>query len=202
MNRKRNFSSFSLKKDNNLDKFYQWFVGFSDAESNFSINPKLDKNGLNINRFSFAFLIGLHIDELSVLEYIKNKLEIGNITVTNKECKFSVTDKEGIKKLISIFDKYNLNTSKYLDYSDFKKAYVLYYGREKIITEKLKNEILKLKDNMNLKRTNFNMPSNHKIIITENWLIGLIEGEGSFQLWRNDITPVFLLFEQKNNFLF
>jgi len=110
----------------------------------------------------------LHIDELNVLEYIKNKLKIGNITVTKKECKFTVTDKEGIQNLIYIFDKYNLNTSKYLDYSDFKKAYFLYYGREKVITENLKNEILKLKASMNLKRTNFKMPSDHKIIITEN----------------------------------
>lgn len=34
------------------------------------------------------------------------------------------------------------------------------------------------------------MPSNH-IRITTYWLLGLIEGEGSFQLWRSDLVPVF-----------
>ena len=53
--------------------FQQWFVGFSDAESNFIIHKVLDKNG-NISKFSFMFSIELHIDDLHTLEYIKNKL--------------------------------------------------------------------------------------------------------------------------------
>ena len=43
---------------------------------------------------------------------------------------------------------------------------------------------------MNSNRISFNMPSNH-IKITTYWLLGLIEGEGSFHLWRSDLIPVF-----------
>ena len=46
---------------------------------------------------------------------------------------------------------------------------------------------------MNTLRWDFNMPPNHQISINKNWLLGLIEGEGSFQLWRKDLVPVFSL---------
>ena len=45
---------------------------------------------------------------------------------------------------------------------------------------------------MNLKRTNYCLPLNH-IRITSYWLLGLIEGEGSFHLRRNSLTPTFSL---------
>ena len=176
---------------NTLD-FYSWFVGFSDAESNFSIVPKQDSNG-NVNRFTFVFGIGLHIDDVEALEYIQSKLNIGMVRTYKDECKFIVTKREDISKLISLFDSYNLNTSKYLDYLDFKKAFNIYNDREGFLTEELKNKVLELKDGMNIKRKNFNMPNDHKVVIAKSWLLGLIEGEGSFLLWRNDLVSAFSL---------
>ena len=81
--------------------------------------------------------------------------------------------------MISIFDKYNLNTSKYLDYCDFKEAFNLYSARNGVLTEQLKEELIKLKKGMNAKRINF-ITNNH-INITNYWLLGLIEGEGSMK---------------------
>jgi hypothetical protein len=43
---------------------------------------------------------------------------------------------------------------------------------------------------MNTKRTDFNM-NNHKVIITKNWLLGFIEGDGSFYLSRTKMVPTF-----------
>ena len=44
-------------------------------------------------------------------------MNIGNeIAVYGNSCKFTVIHKEDIYKLVSIFDKYNLNTTKLLDY--------------------------------------------------------------------------------------
>ena len=40
-----------------------------------------------------------------------------------------------------------------------------------------------LKKNMNTKRINFNIPENH-VVITKSWLLGFIEGDGSFSLER------------------
>lgn len=170
--------------------FYQWFVGFSDGESSFSIIPKLDKNGTKINRFSFRFTIKLHIDDKNVLVYVHNTLGIGIVNQEGEECKFVVSNIEGIRSLIAIFDLYNLNTTKYLDYMDFREAFNLYRGRNGLVSDELKDKILNLKNSMNSNRTNFNMPSNH-IKITAYWLLGLIEGEGSFQLWRSDLIPAF-----------
>jgi hypothetical protein len=35
---------------------------------------------------------------------------------------------------------------------------------------------------MNKKRTDFDLPENHKIIITDYWLLGFIEGEVCFSV--------------------
>jgi hypothetical protein len=176
--------------DGLTEDFVQWFVGFSDGESNFSIVPLYDKSGNKLNKFSFRFTIGLHRDDKNVLVNIHNILAVGNINERGEECKFVVSDKEGIIKLIKIFDKYNLNTSKYLDYLDFKKAFNLYHSRNGLLSEELKDKLMKLKSGMNSNRISFNMPENH-IKITTYWLLGLIEAEGSFHLWRSDLVPVF-----------
>ena len=176
------------------EEFLQWFVGFSDGESSFSIVPKKDKEG-NIIKFSFVFKISLHKDDYPSLINIQTNLNLGGVSLNKDECKFVASKKEGIYILISIFDKYPLNTSKYLDYLDFKKAFILYYKREGSVTQELKNQILILKNGMNTMRTKeyFNTLNTPllKHNINKNWLLGLIEGEGSFQLWRNDIVPVF-----------
>lgn len=73
------------------------------------------------------FSIELHKDDLNVLEDIKNYLGIGRVRQYKDKCIFSVTNKELI---ISIFDEYNL---KHLDYLLFKRAFLLYQGRDKIL---------------------------------------------------------------------
>lgn len=178
----------AVKKNYDVEEFYKWFVGFSDAESSFGIFPRLNKK-TKIESFSFKFTIGLHKDDLYALNYIKSKLGIGYVYSYNDSKTFIVTKKEDIQKLISIFDKYTLNTSKYLDFIDFKKAFILYHKRENL-TEELIAQILELKNNMNTNRTNFNIPENH-IVITKSWLLGLIEGDGSFSLARTTLEPVF-----------
>jgi len=113
------------------------------------------------------FVIRLHVDDFNVLRFIQNNLKIGRVVRDGDECKFSVADKDGIDKLISIFDKFTLNTSKYLDYLDFKEAFRLYFTREGVLTDSLKDKILVLKEGMNLSRVHSEMPNNHKIVITK-----------------------------------
>ena len=156
----------NLGSNQNTFNFDSWFAGFSDAESSFSIVPKQDSKG-NINRYTFMFVIGLHLDDYEALNYIKNKLNIGAVRIIKDECKFVVTKKEEISKLISLFDVHKLNTSKYLDFLDFKKAFNMYINREGYLTERLKTSIKELKDGMNKKRIDFNMPADHKIIVTK-----------------------------------
>ena len=64
------------------------------------------------------------------------------------------------------------------------------YNKKKKLTKELIVQILDLKNNMNTNRSNFVMPENH-INITKSWLLGFIEGDGSFSLLRNSLEPVF-----------
>ena len=130
------------------------------------------------------------------MRYIKDKLGIGKVRLYKNESIFNITDRDGIALLISIFDKYNLNTSKYLDYLDFKEAFIfvhplspiLYWGEGKgyfyrdknLKADKVKDKILELKNKMNTNRIHFDRPENSKIVITKSWLLGFIEGDGSF----------------------
>jgi hypothetical protein len=104
--------------------------------------------------FSFKFSIGLHIDDLNVLNYIKDKLGFGKVYSSNNTCYFNVTKKEDIIKLIKIFDAYLLNSTKRFNFLDFKKASSLYYDRD-LLTQELTNQILDIKNNMNNMRVNF-----------------------------------------------
>lgn len=110
----------------------------------------------------------MHKDDLEGLNYIKSRLNIGtNIAVSGNSCKFVVVHRKDIYKLISIFDKFNLNTTKYLDYLDLKKAFILYNESEGVDKITIMKQVLILKNGMNSNRTNFHFPSNHKITISD-----------------------------------
>jgi len=176
--------------------FLQWFVGFTDAEGNFIINS-LKNTKSDLSRFSFMFKITLHQDDEAVLKYIKDRLGIGGVRFYKNECIFNVTDKEGIALLIFIFDKYNLNTTKHLDFLDFKEAFYIYWSREKNpnggLLSSVKAKILELKNKMNTNRIDFYRPQDSPIIITKNWFLGFIEGDGSFFIRRDNLTPIFAI---------
>ena len=138
------------------------------------------------------FKIALHQDDADVLLYIQRRLAIGNVRHYKNECIFNVTDRKGVELLISIFDKYNLNTTKYLDYLDFKEAFKLYHNRDKDLkVELIKDAIIELKNKMNTNRVNFDRPENSNIVVTKWWLLGFVEGDGSFFMRRDTFTPVF-----------
>jgi len=114
------------------------------------------------------FKIAVHKDDEGVLRYIHSKLGVGNVPLYNNECIFNVTDTKGISILMSIFDKYNLNTTNHLDYLNFKKAFLLYINRDKSLEDdRVKHEIVELKNKMNTNRVDFVMPDSHKIVITK-----------------------------------
>ena len=118
------------------------------------------------------FSIELHKDDLNVLEDIKNYLAL-RVRQYKDKCIVSVTNAQGTYKLISIFDEYNLNSTKHLDYLLFKRAFLLYQGRDKRLfynqdkAKTLTNQIFYFKNSMNTKRTNSVLPLDHNIVITK-----------------------------------
>jgi len=180
---------------NNLDnEFFKWFSGFTDAEGSFLIValPKGSHGKWNFPsaRFSFKFSIGLHLDDVNALNYIKDKLGFGKVYSFEKASYYNVTKKEDIIKLINIFETYTLNSTKKFDFLDFKKAYYLYNNRD-LLTEELINKILEIKNNMNSSRKD--MEVRQEFNISKSWLIGFLEGDGSFSLSRNTMEPTFAI---------
>jgi len=55
---------------------------------------------------------------------------------------------------------------------------------------------------MNANRTDFNFPSDHNIVISPHWLLGLIEGEGSFTMDKKNLDQGFILHLVKYSSLF
>jgi len=47
-----------------------------------------------------TFQIGLHIDDLFILEYIKNKLNCGHISISGKNCNYFFNDKYSLLQIL------------------------------------------------------------------------------------------------------
>lgn len=171
--------------------FIEWFRGFTDAEGCFLV-VKIGNN------FAFRFLIKLHVDDVNALNYIRNSLGgIGNVTTEGSVAYYKVTSQKEIKLIIEIFTKYPLNSSKHLDFIAFRRAYELYISSNSK-TQELAEEIVMIKDSMNSKRTNFDTEKSHKIYITDNWLLGFVEGDGSFCVAKKGWIVTFALGQKGN----
>lgn len=62
-----------------------------------------------------------------------------------------------------------------------------------LASQEINLNIVKLKEGMNSKRVKFFLPEDHSIVITGNYLVGLLEGDGSFYLNKHDMTVRFSL---------
>ncbi len=180
----------NIEKSRITQGFIEWFVGICEAESNFLIRVR--KNNGEIVGFEFIFRIALHKNDLNVLEYIKATLGCGRIVADRNTWVLIISGLNDIEKiLIPLFEQFPLNTKKYLDYLAFKKAFFMFINRKTVSLNKqdLFSNIINLKNSMNDKRENFDLPKNHQIRITGNYLVGLLEGDGSFYLNKSDMTP-------------
>jgi hypothetical protein len=111
----------------------------------------------------------LHIDDIKVLYYIRDTLQIGEVCTRDKisQAKFIVRSQKEVKVILDIFSSNPLNSTKHLNFLAFKQAYTLYVNRDRIIVRKeLKTIIDNIKNEMNSKRSNNDMPEDHKIKIT------------------------------------
>ena len=129
-------------------------------------------------------------------------MEIGKIYTHKNTATFRISKYEELQKLFNILEIKPLNTKKYLNYLAFKKGLFLYYNitrsTDLSLTEEeeprrrttLFNKIRALKISMNTLRTNFVLPNSHKILITPYWLLGFIEGDGSFSVSTLKSFPI------------
>lgn len=172
---------FTIDNYKNLD-FLEWFRGFTDAEGSFGIKKESNSS------FSFSFQIGLHMDDINVLNFLQKNLGIGKINYYRNSVRWVVKNQDEILVILDIFSKYPLNTSKHLNFLAFKEAFEMYISRGTwIVPSNLVERIVELKNSMNTLRTIFEKDSSHQIRVTPNWFLGFIEGEGSFNVVRDGL---------------
>lgn len=79
-----------------------------------------NKNG----RITFKLLLGLHKDNKALLEFLISTFKTGYIRDYKNASFYSIENNTAIKFLLfSIFEEFNLNSCKYLDYLLFKEAF-------------------------------------------------------------------------------
>lgn len=98
---------------------YDWLRGFIDDGEGCSAIKKTQHG------YQFEFLIELHIDDLAVLNFLQNKLNIGKVYVYSSSASLrrKVNRQADIKVLIAILSHNPLNTAKRLDFEDWKYAF-------------------------------------------------------------------------------
>lgn len=171
----------SIKLDKN---FIHWLVGFTDAEGNFSISLKGLKNN-TYNSLNLIYQIGLHIDDLQVLEYIKDKLNCGSISKSGDRCNYFVNDQKSlINVILPLFNYMELKSSKYFQYLIFEKAVNMLINKEHLTP---KGRLKMLEYYKEIKIINMNSTARENMEIDQYWLIGFTEGDATFS--TNKLVP-------------
>lgn len=173
------------------EEFGAWLSGFIDAEGNFQVF--FDRKYLRV-----AFRINLHKDDEGVLHKIKQFFEEGNIEIHSNSCVYVMRNVDVIiNKLIPILEINPLRTIKYLDYLDFKKILILLSRntstKTKSLSEQDRDYAKLIIQGMNSGRISPDLQlidvAKHNLPINKFWILGFIEGEGTFGL--KNLVPYF-----------
>lgn len=139
------FPQFSKVNDQNLDNY--WLSGFSDADASFQIKllHRPEKNHKTEVRLNFQ----IDQKENDLLILIKNYLG-GNLGYRKSQDTYyyGSTSFGSAKKVILYFDKFQLLSSKHINYLKWRKAYILIQNKEHLTDSGLE-KINKLKKTMN-----------------------------------------------------
>lgn len=168
----------------NREHFSRWLAGFIDGEGSFQVF--LDRHYLRV-----MFRIRLHKDDINVLKKIQIFLGVGRVRIDGNSCVFIISDvKDLINVLFPLLDRYNLYTTKWLDYFDFKKV-VLFLSESNTTRVSLSQLewIKNIISNMNTGRTEINYSLIPDIVVNPFWLLGFIEAEGTFGF--KNLSPFF-----------
>ena len=202
-------STFYSKNDHivNDKEFCQWLVGITDGDGSFSFIK--NKNG----SWNFTFKISQSKYNLRLLYYIKSKIKVGSVSITNSKdncAEYRIRNiNHIIQYIIPVFDNNILLTKKYYNYIKFKNAINIYIkenkNKENIIIE-IKNKICPnnyISPAWYIINYNTNNLNNIKKVISKSWLVGFTEAEGSFYITKKDEYRIIHAFEitQKHDYI-
>lgn len=124
------------------------------------------------NQFQFNFEISLHKDDIGAIKHIHNSLGIGKVYIKKNKATFIVRSLGEIKIILDIFSHNPLNTTKHLNFLDFKRAYLAYTQKDSSLPSggggELKEIVAIIKSQMNKNRTDYALGPDHVIKVTSN----------------------------------
>ena len=197
------FNSKYHTETNKSLNFEEWLVGFVDGDGTFNvyINPQETK-------INFTFKIGQSLYNIKLLYLIKSKLGVGDINLKegSNSAAYRIRNKELIlKKIIPLFDKYPLLSSKRFNYLKFKECLIISFRED--ITQSKKIELIKNVYTKNIPNNfvsdawgslnieNINSVTDINSIMSKSWLTGFIEAEGSFYYVKKDVNRIVHAFD-------
>ena len=140
---------FTMNETNNFNN--HWITGFSDADASFQI-----KIVHKMDRLKPEIRLNFQIDQKDnyILLLIKEVFG-GNIGYRKNQDTYyyGSTSFGSAKKVIKYFDRFNLQSSKHINYLKWREAYLLVQNK-KHLTELGIKKITKLKNSMNKKNIN------------------------------------------------
>jgi hypothetical protein len=193
-------------------EFLEWLSGFTDAEGNFSITLRKFSNN-TYTSVMVTYQIGLHIDDLPILEHIKNNLNCGHISISGNKCNYFINDNYSLSEiLLPIFNYSKLNSSKYYKFIIFEKA-VKFINQKKHLSFFLRKQEGKLEminfhseiRKSHLAPTKGNLNNSP---LSKYWLGGFTDGDASFSIsnfkprlkFENNIKEINLFYRIKEFF--
>jgi len=152
-----------LKHDvdlSNLDA-NNWFAGFTNADGSFQIRYTKGSKvkiacSLNIEQRMLEPISGLSYQPLflKLSEFLGTKLEISQHNLNKEYYKVRGYNRKSLNIILKYFSKFNLYSSKYLDYKDWAEVAELLLDKKAYLPEN-KIKIYQIKHSMNKKRIMF-----------------------------------------------
>lgn len=205
-----------------------WISGFVDAEGCFNVSPSVIKTskGESVN---LRFLVTQDVRDAELLNSLVDYFGCGRYCVrlsTSLHGDYVVTKFEDIRcKIIPFFDKYPLQSEKYLDFlvgaasaAPLKNIMLLKGNTRVSLTKESLVEIKQIKSRMNKGRKIKNLlsvsistPGNKRYYSTtinkndqtkfNQWLAGLIDGDGQFHTTKKGISSFKIVMHINDKFL-
>jgi len=128
---------------------FNWLAGFVNGEGCFFVQIGKDKTYKTGYRVTLIFTLTQHIRDLDLIKLIAHSLNCGIVTTINQAVYLRVTKIGDILNIIiPIFNKYNIQGKKVLDFHKFCKIALLVNDQKHRTLEGLE-EIRKIKSDMN-----------------------------------------------------
>ena len=180
----------------NLEKWKQWFVGFTDAEGNFQVYSKTRtfKSGqISKINVGYGYHLSLHKRDLTLLKDVQSRFKgIGSIySYTNKsDARLAVNDKTGLLYLIeNVFDVFPLVTKNQSARFSLLKMGLIdnikEFSHMKLYDLYVSNSMYSVNNKLYLFHTEDKVQNVLSSSYVNNWIIGFINGEGCFYLNKN-----------------